>query len=355
MRKLTTEEFVAKARAVHGNRYDYSKAVYEGSGRKLEIVCPEHGSFWQTPCNHLSGQGCPACTCHVTYDQESYLAAVRAVYGDGYDLSKVVYRGAREKVVVTCPEHGDFEVMASAFLHEQGCPKCGRAAGRKKHDFAAEQAKRVETVSERYGVDNVARIVGVTEKSKRTCLERYGVERPLQNDELMAKFRGLMLDRFGVPYAMQSPELRERHIESCRANGTFGTSQPEETLYSMLCKRFGESDVERQFHDERYPFACDFHVTSLDLFCELNAHWSHGGRWFDVDDVACQEKLVDWETHAESSHFYRNAISVWTGADVRKRQTAADGDLGFVVFWNNDLSDAESWVAAGCPLRKDWQ
>ena len=28
MAKLTTEEFIAKAKAVHGDRYDYSKVQY---------------------------------------------------------------------------------------------------------------------------------------------------------------------------------------------------------------------------------------------------------------------------------------------------------------------------------------
>ncbi len=61
MAKLTTEEFIKKAREVHGDRYDYSKVVYVSSKEKITIICPEHGEFLQSPQKHLSGQGCPNC------------------------------------------------------------------------------------------------------------------------------------------------------------------------------------------------------------------------------------------------------------------------------------------------------
>ena len=51
-RTITTEEFIKKAKAVHGDKYDYSKSIYNGVNNKIEIICPEHGSFWMTPVNH---------------------------------------------------------------------------------------------------------------------------------------------------------------------------------------------------------------------------------------------------------------------------------------------------------------
>lgn len=61
MKKLTTEEFVIRAKEVHGNNYDYSKTVYTGKENLIEIICYKHGSFWQKPHNHISGCGCPKC------------------------------------------------------------------------------------------------------------------------------------------------------------------------------------------------------------------------------------------------------------------------------------------------------
>jgi hypothetical protein len=61
-KKLTTEEFIAKAKKVHGKRYDYSKVIYIHSYVDVNIICPEHGMFERQPFRHLSGQGCPICS-----------------------------------------------------------------------------------------------------------------------------------------------------------------------------------------------------------------------------------------------------------------------------------------------------
>ena len=57
-RKLTQEEFIKRAREVHGDKYDYSKVEYINANSKVCIICPEHGEFWQKPANHLLGCGC---------------------------------------------------------------------------------------------------------------------------------------------------------------------------------------------------------------------------------------------------------------------------------------------------------
>ena len=57
------EQFILKARQVHGWKYDYSKVEYVDNYTKVCIICPEHGEFWQTPYNHLKGCGCKKCKC----------------------------------------------------------------------------------------------------------------------------------------------------------------------------------------------------------------------------------------------------------------------------------------------------
>lgn len=59
-RKYTNEEWIAKAREIHGDKYEY-KEEYKGSRIPIEIICPIHGAFRQFPSNHLFGQGCPIC------------------------------------------------------------------------------------------------------------------------------------------------------------------------------------------------------------------------------------------------------------------------------------------------------
>ena len=59
--RLSYDSFVKRANIIHNNRYDYSKVNYITIDTDVEIICPEHGEFWQTPHRHLFGQGCPKC------------------------------------------------------------------------------------------------------------------------------------------------------------------------------------------------------------------------------------------------------------------------------------------------------
>lgn len=54
-------KFKEKASAVHNNRYDYSRVVFCDAKTKVEIICPEHGSFFQRKDSHVKGAGCKKC------------------------------------------------------------------------------------------------------------------------------------------------------------------------------------------------------------------------------------------------------------------------------------------------------
>ena len=55
------DTFIAQAKEIHGDKYDYSKVKYDGTDKPVTIICPEHGEFNQRPHHHLEGQGCRAC------------------------------------------------------------------------------------------------------------------------------------------------------------------------------------------------------------------------------------------------------------------------------------------------------
>ncbi len=59
---MTTEYFIERAQKIHGQKYDYSKSNYAGSGTKITIICPEHGEYEQVPESHYAGSGCPNCS-----------------------------------------------------------------------------------------------------------------------------------------------------------------------------------------------------------------------------------------------------------------------------------------------------
>lgn len=61
MKKLTIEEFINKAKLIHGDTYDYSKSVYRSSRNKITIVCKIHGEYKVLANSHLRGTGCKKC------------------------------------------------------------------------------------------------------------------------------------------------------------------------------------------------------------------------------------------------------------------------------------------------------
>ena len=109
MRKLTTQEFIEKAKKVHGNKYNYSKVEYIKSELKVCIICPEHEEFWQIANAHLQGQGCPECNGrNKPITKEYFVQQAVKIHGNRYDYSKVNYVKASEKVEIICPIHGSF-------------------------------------------------------------------------------------------------------------------------------------------------------------------------------------------------------------------------------------------------------
>ena len=132
-RQLTTEEFIKRAKEIHGDKYDYSKVEYEKSQTPVCIICPEHGEFWQKPNKHLNGEGCPKCGAikrveNKKLSTEQFVLKAKEVHGNKYDYSKVVYKGNKIKVCIICPEHGEFWQKPNSHLSQkQGCPTCSES------------------------------------------------------------------------------------------------------------------------------------------------------------------------------------------------------------------------------------
>lgn len=122
--KLTTEQFIQKAKAVHGNTYFYTKTNYINRKNKLLITCLEHGDFKQFPSNHLAGNGCPKCSNVYKYNTEQFIEKARTVHGNRFDYSKVEYKSNRNKIIIICNKHGFFNQLPQNHLQGIGCPKC---------------------------------------------------------------------------------------------------------------------------------------------------------------------------------------------------------------------------------------
>lgn len=136
-KRLTTEEFIAKAKKVHGDEYDYSSALYINSHTKIKIGCPTHGEFEATPNNHLTGYKCNKCSTAIGSAKqrktvEQFILDAKAVHGDRYDYSLADYKTDNEKVELLCSVHGSFWIRPTNHLHaEQGCRSCNMPKSRK--------------------------------------------------------------------------------------------------------------------------------------------------------------------------------------------------------------------------------
>lgn len=123
-KKLTTESFIVKSHKIHGDKYDYSKVEYINNRFKIEINCFKHGSFYQTPNNHLRNRGCFKCSKIKKLTQKEFIDRAKLVHDEFYNYSKVDYINHKTKVIITCPEHGDFLQNTNHHLRGNGCSKC---------------------------------------------------------------------------------------------------------------------------------------------------------------------------------------------------------------------------------------
>jgi len=152
MPKLTTEQFIEKARAIHGDKYDYSKVEYVNAKTKVCIVCKEHGEFWMRPDNFInSKQECPGCWAErrgaiQLLPQEEFIKRAITIHNGLYDYSKVIYSGVKNKVLITCSIHGDFLQTPSNHLKGKGCPYCSGNAKKWNKETCLEEARKYKYI-----------------------------------------------------------------------------------------------------------------------------------------------------------------------------------------------------------------
>lgn len=129
---MLKEEFEQRANKIHNNKYTYNNLQDSFNVNKttVDIICPIHGEFHQNARAHYRGQGCRECAKekmkHFSNTAE-FKEKVIKKYGEKYDLSKVVYKGCEENVIIGCKNHGDFLTTPHNFLKGVSlCKECIR-------------------------------------------------------------------------------------------------------------------------------------------------------------------------------------------------------------------------------------
>lgn len=130
---LTTNVFIERSKEIHNNKYDYSLVNYSTVKIPIKIICPVHGEFKQKPKEHLSGNGCKECMYDLKrLDTDNFIKHSRNMHDNKYIYSATTYSGSFEKVIITCPKHGNFK--QSAYTHKQGggCSSCNDSKGERE-------------------------------------------------------------------------------------------------------------------------------------------------------------------------------------------------------------------------------
>lgn len=152
--KKSQSEILKNFQHIHGNRYDYSKVIYKGSFTKIIIIwhCldkngKEHGEFIQTPSSHLCGAGCPICARKIkrTHSNENFIKIATKIHNGFYSYSKTNYTNGSDKIIITCPIHGDFIKTAKEHINcrKSGCPKCSSEKRTKTQEQFIKEANKV--------------------------------------------------------------------------------------------------------------------------------------------------------------------------------------------------------------------
>lgn len=135
--KYDNTEFIEAARMVHGDKYDYSKTIYEKTDKKVCVICHEkdkfgneHGEFWVSPHAHIGKMhsGCPKCSRKHKKTTEEFIREANFIHNNSYDYSRVNYVNAKTKVEIICPKHGIFLKTPNMHLCGEGCPICKQSS-----------------------------------------------------------------------------------------------------------------------------------------------------------------------------------------------------------------------------------
>lgn len=128
--KQSQVEFIAECKKKHGDRYDYSKTVYEHSSKLITVGCSVHGDFVTKAASHKYGSGCTKCALAERSKAYSMLpgtfwSRVNEKHGSTYEYL-CEFTGLDNNISIRCDIHGTFEQKACLHLVTSGCQRCSK-------------------------------------------------------------------------------------------------------------------------------------------------------------------------------------------------------------------------------------
>jgi hypothetical protein len=124
---LTHDEFIIRCQKRHNSYYAYDKTRYVHSLKRVIVTCPEHGDFEIKAHDHSKGVGCRLCFYkRLTYSTSKFVEKCKAIHGERYLYHDTLYHSAHSSVLIMCRVHGQFEQLAKHHVAGRGCDQCAR-------------------------------------------------------------------------------------------------------------------------------------------------------------------------------------------------------------------------------------
>jgi uncharacterized protein with PIN domain len=123
-----TKSFIAKAKSLFGDRFDYNNTEYVNDDTRLNFTCSTHGKIQIYPIQHINA-GCPSCNlderrAELKRWEGRFIRNAKQIHGNKYDYSKVNYINLERAITIFCLEHDSFELSPRKHKEGQGCPLC---------------------------------------------------------------------------------------------------------------------------------------------------------------------------------------------------------------------------------------
>ena len=287
------EAFLEKARLIHGDRYTYGLFSERDEKSRTKIICDVHGPFWQTRQNHLKGSGCKPCALEFrTTTVEEFIERSQQIHGIGtFDYSRVIqFKSTREKVLIICPNHGEFYQQARDHMRGVSCQNCAIERSRTNFEEFVARARLIHGDRYHYFKETWGLIPGFVEL---TCSEHGRFKQNWYNHTI------------GMGCARCVSQV----------------SRAETRLFEWINESVEESVIQSN-RKVIYPKELDIYIPSLALAVEFNG-------------IAYHDKLL-WS----QSVLNEGIVS----RESEKSQICKSIGIRLIHIWEDDyLSDEELW------------
>ena len=193
-----------------------------------------------------------------------------------------------------------------------------------------------QTCINKFDVDSPLKNKEVREKIKQTNIQKYGVDNPLKNKEIREKIKQTNIQKYGVDNPLKNKEIWKKSQDNRQISSK---SKLENNFLNYLKLKYEPDDIITQYKSKEYPYYCDFYIKSINLYIEIQGHWTHNDHPFDINNLNDQLIMNKWRTKSLSDKYYKNALNTWTIKDVEKRNTAIQNNLNYLeIFGKTDLN-----------------